>query len=112
MAWKVVFAYARRWQIEMSFRYGKSELAMESPRLWKWDNRLKLLLMASIAYAFLLSLLTDSFEQVILWLLRFFCHRTGKKYQQAKIPLYRIRSALSRLWVFFSDPQFSYGFSG
>ena len=33
--WDVVFAYARRWQIEMSFRYGKSELAMESPRLWK-----------------------------------------------------------------------------
>ncbi len=28
-AWKIVFAYMRRWQIEMSFRYGKSELAME-----------------------------------------------------------------------------------
>src|SRR6266487_4538190 len=27
--WKVIFAYARRWQIEMMFRYGKSELAME-----------------------------------------------------------------------------------
>ncbi len=87
---------------------------MESPRLWKWGglSRLKLLLMASIAYAFLLSLLTDSFEQVVLWLLRFFCHRTGKKYQQAKIPLYRIRSAISRLWLLFSDPQFSYPNSG
>ena len=30
----VVLAYARRWQIEMGFRYNKSELAMESPRLW------------------------------------------------------------------------------
>lgn len=34
-AWRVVLSYARRWQVEMSFRYGKSELAMESPRLWK-----------------------------------------------------------------------------
>ena len=30
-AWEIVFAYRRRWQIETSFRYGKSELAMESP---------------------------------------------------------------------------------
>ncbi|WP_409049692.1 transposase [Runella sp. MFBS21] len=33
-AWRMVFAYARRWQIEMAFRYTKSELALESPRLW------------------------------------------------------------------------------
>jgi Transposase DDE domain len=26
-AWEIVFAYRRRWQIETSFRYGKSELA-------------------------------------------------------------------------------------
>ena len=56
-AWRVVFAYARRWQVEMAWRYSRSELAMESPRLWFWENRLKLLLMATLAYAFLLSLL-------------------------------------------------------
>jgi len=28
------------WQIETSFRYGKSELAMESPRLWSFENSL------------------------------------------------------------------------
>jgi hypothetical protein len=33
-AFRIVLAYARRWQIEMAFRFGKSELAMESPRLW------------------------------------------------------------------------------
>ena len=27
-AWRVVFAYARRWQIETSFRFQKSELAL------------------------------------------------------------------------------------
>lgn len=32
-AWEVALAYARRWQIETTWRYSKSELAMESPRL-------------------------------------------------------------------------------
>jgi hypothetical protein len=46
-AWQIVYAYARRWQIEMSWRYGKSELAMESPRLWDWERRQMLLLLAT-----------------------------------------------------------------
>ena len=56
-AWAVVVAYARRWQIELVWRYSKSELAMESPRVWDWEVRLKLLLLATLAYAFLLHLL-------------------------------------------------------
>src|SRR5438045_3677194 len=32
-AWDIFFTYKRRWQIETSFRYGKCELAMESPRV-------------------------------------------------------------------------------
>ena len=56
-AWRVVMAYARRWQVEMCYRSCKTDLAMESPRLWFWENRLKLLLMVSLAYALLLSLL-------------------------------------------------------
>lgn len=104
-AWKVVFAYARRWQIEMSFRYGKSELAMESPRLWKWENRLKLLLMATLVYAFLLSLLDPSQQLLRQWLLRWWCHRTGKRNRDASVPLYRLRSAISRLWYDFHPPS-------
>jgi hypothetical protein len=42
-AWELFFSYKRRWQIETSFRYGKCELAMQSPRLWSLENRLKLL---------------------------------------------------------------------
>ena len=57
LAWKIVFAYARRWQIEMALRYNKSELAFESPRLLQWDARLKLLSITGLVYAFLLSLL-------------------------------------------------------
>jgi hypothetical protein len=106
-AWRIIFAYARRWQIEMSFRYGKSELAMESPRLWKWENRLKLLMMATLVYAFLLSLLDPSHELLRQWLLRWWCHRTGKRNRDASVPLYRLRSAISRLWSDFRPPSTS-----
>jgi hypothetical protein len=94
----VVQAYARRWQIEMSLRFNKSELALESPRLWSWERRLKLLMMVTLAYAFLLALLRLPRE----WLcqvLRAWCHRTGKRSRETPTPLYRLRLALSRLFA-------------
>jgi hypothetical protein len=97
-AWHIVFIYLRRWQVETTWRYGKSELAMESPRVWTWARREKLLLMATLVYAFLLSLLDPAMDEVRRWLLRCWCHRTGKRSRDAPTPLYRIRSALSRLW--------------
>jgi hypothetical protein len=104
-AWRIVLAYARRWQIEMAYRYTKSELALESPRLWFWHNRLKLLLMATLVYAFLLSLLDPTLEPLRRWLLRHFCHRTGKRSQVALTPLYRLRAAISALWL-AAEPSF------
>jgi hypothetical protein len=97
-AWAVVMAYGRRWQIECAWRYSKSELSMESPRVWTWERREKLLLMATLVYAFLLSLLANEWEELRNWLLRAWCHRTGKRSREAAAPLYRLRSALSRLW--------------
>jgi hypothetical protein len=97
-AWQVVMAYARRYQIEMAFRFGKSELALESPRLWTWERRLKLMLMVTLAYAFLLTLLDDSLIWLKEWLLKHFCHRTGRRNKEAAVPLYRLRDALSKLW--------------
>jgi len=97
-AWQVVFAYARSFQIEQTWRYDKSELAFQSPRLWHWQEREKLLLMATLAYAFLLTLLEPYYDPLRLWLLRSYCHRTGWHCRHAKAPLYRLRSALSRLW--------------
>lgn len=108
-AWRIVFAYARRWQIEMAFRYTKTDLALESPRLWKWANRRKLLLIATLAYAFLLSLLEEGLADTMHWLLRQWCHRTGKRHQQVSVPLYRIRSALSRLWLAHPPPLMTLG---
>lgn len=96
-AWRVVQAYARRWQIEMSLRFHKSELALESPRLWSWERRLKLLMLVSLAYAFLLALLRlpEVWRQELL---RRWCHRTGKRSRETPAPLYRLRLALSRLF--------------
>lgn len=97
--WRIVLRYARRWQLEMVWRYGKSELAMESVRVWTWERRKKLLLLAALAYAFLVSLLAPSHDLLRTWLLEHWCHRTGKRSRETPTPLYRLRSALSRLWL-------------
>ncbi|GHO99851.1 hypothetical protein KSF_098990 [Reticulibacter mediterranei] len=97
-AWEVFFTYRRRWQIEQSFRYAKCELALECPRLWSLEARLKLLGMVMLVYAFLLSLLDSSYQDLVAALLRFRCHRTGKRCLNSQAPLYRLRWALSRLW--------------
>lgn len=108
LAWKIVFAYARRWQIEMALRFNKSELAFESPRLLHWESRLKLLSIAGLVYSFLLSLLVPAFSDLRTWLLRTFCHRTGKRSQITPAPLYRLRLALSLLWLSHPPPFFSF----
>lgn len=97
-AWKLVHAYARRWQIEQSFRFTKSELGMESCRLWFWENRMKLLQIVALVYAFLLSLLEEKLQNYIQRLLREGCHRTGKRCKNTPTPLYRIRLALANLF--------------
>jgi hypothetical protein len=96
----------------MTYRYAKSDLAMPSPRLWRWENRLKLLLMATLVYAFLPSLLDSALEPFRTWLLRHWRHKTGKRNRDASIPLYLLRSALSRLWLSHPPPPLSWGNSG
>jgi len=97
-AWQLVQAYARRWQIEQSFRFNKSELAMESCRLWFWENKMKLLQIVALVYAFLLTLLAKELQPHIQTLLRAGCHRTGKRARNTPNPLYRIRLALTNIW--------------
>ena len=96
-AWAIVMAYARRWQIEQTWRYSKSELGCESPRVWKWERREKLLLMLSVLYAFLLHLLVDEHASLRADCLRWGSHRTGKQSREVAAPLYRLRAAFSRL---------------
>ncbi len=104
-AWKIVFAYARRWDIEGTWRFSKSELGFECPRLRTWECCRKLLMMATLAYAFLLLLMGEEQRRLRIWLLDHYCHRTGKKARTAHLPLYRLRVALSRLWQ-RSPPRF------
>lgn len=97
-AWATVQAYARRWQIEMAWRFGKSELAMQSPRVYAAQTRHKLLLLVTLVYAFLLTLLLEGAEALRSALLRLGCHRTGTKCREARAPLYRLRAAIAHLW--------------
>ena len=98
-------AYARRWLMEMCYRACETDLAMESPRLWLWGNRLKLLMMVTLVNAFLLSLLAPSLGPLVRELLRHRCHRTGERYRQAAIPLSRLRAAISSLWLTIRLPK-------
>ena len=93
-AWEVCFSYIHRWEVEQAFRFGKSELAMESPRLWFWENRLKLLAIVALVYDFLLSLLRN-WKTWVQFFFRNWCHRTGNRYRNASIPIYRLRQAIS-----------------
>jgi hypothetical protein len=100
-AWRIVLGYNRRWQIETTIRFDKSELAIESIRIFDWQARKKLMLILAIVHAFLLSLLAPVFDYLRAWLLDTWCHRTGKRSRSAAAPLYRLRLALCALWLAF-----------
>lgn len=100
-AWEVMFTYMHRWEAEQGFRFLKSEMALESPRLWFWDNRMKLMAIVTLAYDFLLRLMRN-WKSIIPMLFSRWCHRTGKRYRDASIPLYRLRMAISNcLFVYW-----------
>jgi hypothetical protein len=111
-AWRIVFAYARRWQIEMSFRFTKSELAFESPRLLQWEHRKKLLLIASLAYAFLLSIIQFDHDALFDRIIDPCCARNGKWSRDVSSPLYRLRLAISRLWLAYRPSSLPFLNSG
>jgi len=101
-AWEMLFSYMHRWEAEQGFRFLKSEMAIESPRLWFWDNRMKLMAIVTLVYDFLLRTMANWKDWVVLFL-RNWCHRTGERYRTAAIPLYRFRLAISlcltHLWA-------------
>ena len=99
--WTLVFAYSRRWQIEQMWRACKHELAFESPRLHDWEHRRRLLMLASLVYAFLLELMKPPWEGTRDWILHFWCRRTGAWTRQTLVPFTRLRTALSQLWTAF-----------
>lgn len=104
-AWEMVHSYMHRWKIEQAFRAGKAELGMESPRLWFWENRLKLLAIVALVYDFLLSLLRNWPHWVPLFLKQW-VPRTGNRHRIASVPIYRLRTAIANaLLVAFALTQ-------
>ena len=101
-AWEMMHSYMQRWNIEEAFRFGKAELGLEAPRLWFWENRLKLMAIVTLVYDFLLALLRNWSCFIQLFLTRW-AHRTGNRYRMASIPIYRLRlacsNALFTLWT-------------
>jgi hypothetical protein len=97
-AWEITFSYVRRWKIEESFRFQKSELQIDSLRLRDWEPRRKMLLLVTLAYGFLLTLLAPSLFLARSRLLVGWCQRADWRLWTAKVPVYRLRWALSRLW--------------
>ena len=85
--------------LEMSLRFTKSEMAFEAPRLQAWEARLKFLLIASLAYAFLLSFLANM--DFLFSCISRHCHISGKWSRDISAPLYRLRLAPSSLWLDF-----------
>ena len=100
-AWEVIFSYAKRWKIEQVFRFAKTEMAMESPRLWFWENRLKCMMIISLAIDFLLHLLQKGRTVLIQNLLKTWCPRTGNRCRNTSTPIYRVRLALSYAWNYW-----------
>jgi hypothetical protein len=52
-AWKLCSYCMQSWDIEQVFRFAKSCMGLASPRLWFWENRLKLLNITSLVIDFL-----------------------------------------------------------
>lgn len=105
-AWEIVFSYARCWKIEEQFRFQKTELHIESLRLQSWEPRRKLLLLVTLAYGFLLSALAPPLLSARSHLLLRWTQRADWRLWKAKLPLYRLRWSLSRLWL-THPPAFS-----
>jgi len=106
-AWDVVFAYRGRWKIETCFRYGKSELCLETVSLQKQEKREKMLILVMMVYMFLLWLMDEKQRKIVVLLLYHYCHRTGKKQREQDFPIYRVRWAISRYWLKY-PPIFSF----
>lgn len=94
LAWEMMYTYFHRWEAEQGFRFLKSEMGLESPRLWFWDNRMKLMSIVTLVYDFMLQMVCN-WKNWVQPFLRNYCHRTGKRYRDASIPLYRLRMAMS-----------------
>jgi hypothetical protein len=93
-AWEVFFAYIKRWDIEQAFRFNKSEMGIQSVRLWSFANRQKLMFIVTLVFGFLLQLHRNRIA-VVNKLIDAWCPRTGNWQTRVRLPIYRLRLAIS-----------------
>lgn len=105
MAWEIFYSYMQRWDIEQAFRFNKSELGIQTIRVWKWETRLKIMALISIIYQFLLQFWRN-WQSTVKLIIRKWCPRTDKRLEKVRMPLYRLRMAIQALllevWVITS----------
>lgn len=95
--WRIIEAYAARWLVEQTLRFGKADLGLESVRVRAREPRHKLLGLVALAYACLIELLATSSSAFLQRVLRW-AHRSGRQAREAWRPLHRLRLALAALW--------------
>jgi hypothetical protein len=103
-AFHIILMYARRWQVEMSLRFEKAELGLESLRVFSWEVRQRLFLLLTLVHAFLMRFLTPDFALFRDYLLNVWAQRNGERSRLVQAPLYRLRFALAFLWLRFPPP--------
>ena len=101
MAWSVLKSYMKRWDVEQVFRFGKSAMGIQSPRLWFWENRLKLLMLVTLVIDFVLTLLSD-YRKFSRKIIDTWCPKSVERQKNTFLPLYRLRIAIS--WLISGVP--------
>ena len=95
----------KRWDIEQVFRFGKTAMGIESPRLWFFDRTLKLLALVTLVMDFLLSFV--AFKKKKAWkIIQQWFPRTGNRQRKTSLPIYRLRAAISLLLIYKVNPFF------
>ena len=80
------------------------QVTLKEAKNAKWYRRLKIIQLSMSGIS--VPQLSEHFD---------LCQKTVRNYtplEKVEVPLYRIRSAMFRLWLVFSNPQFSYENSG
>lgn len=104
MAWCILRSYMKRWDVEQAFRFGKTAMGIESPRLWFWENKLKLLMILTLVMDFLMTLIAI-FKEFSRNIIDTWCPRTGNRQKNTFLPIYRLRLAITLLILYEIVPR-------
>lgn len=94
---RIIQSYARRWEIEQTFRRNKTSLRSETIQLRKKDRREKLFKLTLLAQNALMML--NEQKELVWALLEKYCKRRGSRLREKiKVPFDRLRKALWKMF--------------